>query len=84
MPRWSPFAAAALYTYAGVMHFVKPDFFEAIVPDWFPSAKMANRVSGAAEIAFGLGVLAPRTRRASALGLAALTAARPRERAVVA
>ena len=55
------------------MHFAKPDFFEAIVPDWFPNAKVANQVSGAAEIALGLGMLSPRTRRASALGLVALT-----------
>lgn len=56
------------------MHFAKPDFFEAIVPDWFPNARVANQVSGAAEIALGLGMLSPRTRRASALGLMALTA----------
>ena len=56
------------------MHFAKPDFFEAIVPDWFPNAKVANQVSGAAEIALGLGMLSPRTRRVSAVGLVALTA----------
>jgi uncharacterized membrane protein len=74
MSRWSPFAAAALFTSAGVMHFAKPDFFESIVPEWFPSAKFANQVSGAAEIVLGLGMLSPRTRRASAAGLVALTA----------
>jgi uncharacterized membrane protein len=78
MPRstrsWSPYAAGALFTTAGVLHFARPDFFEAIVPDWFPDARLANRVSGAAEIALGLGMLHPRTRRASASGLAALTA----------
>jgi len=57
------------------MHFAKPDFFESIVPDWFPSAKLANRLSGAAEFALGLGMLAPQTRRVSALGLLALTVA---------
>lgn len=57
------------------MHFAKPDFFEAIVPDWFPNARLANRLSGAAEIAFGVGMLVPPTRRASALGLLALTIA---------
>ncbi len=57
------------------MHFAKPDFFEAIVPDWFPDAELANRASGAAEIALGLGMLSRRTRRASSLGLIALTAA---------
>jgi uncharacterized membrane protein len=71
----SSYAAAALFTSAGVMHFAKPDFFEAIVPDWFPNATLANRLSGAAEIAFGVGMLAPPTRRASALGLLALTVA---------
>lgn len=71
----SPYVAAALFTSAGVMHFAKPDFFEAIVPDWFPSAKLANQLSGAAELALGLGMLAPQTRRVSALGLLALTVA---------
>ena len=71
----STLLAAALFTGAGVMHFAKPDFFEAIVPDWFPDRQLANRASGAAEIALGLGLLAPPTRKASALGLAALTVA---------
>ena len=74
MSRWSPYLAGTFFTSAGVMHFARPDFFEAIVPDWVPSAKAANRVSGAAEIVLGLGMLSPRTRRASALGLFALTA----------
>lgn len=67
-----PFAAAAMFTSAGVAHFTKPDFFEAIVPDWFPNARLTNRISGAAEIALGLGLLVPRMRRLSAYGLIAL------------
>lgn len=54
------------------MHFVRPDFFESVVPDWFPDARLANQVSGAAEIALGVGLLLPSTRRASALGLVTL------------
>ena len=57
------------------MHFARPDFFESIVPEWFPDKRLANYVSGAAEIALGLGLLPARTRRASALGLIALLAA---------
>jgi uncharacterized membrane protein len=75
MSRFSPYVAAGLFTTAGVMHFAKPAFFESIVPDWFPNAKLANQLSGAAEIVLGLGMLAPRTRRVSALGLLALTVA---------
>ncbi len=66
--------ASAFFTGAGVMHFVRPDFFESVVPDWFPDATLANHVSGAAEIALGLGLLPARTRRWSALGLVAVTA----------
>ena len=62
-----------LFTGAGIAHFTKPDFFEAIVPDWFPDASLANRASGFAELAFGLGMFHPRTRKLSALGLFALT-----------
>ena len=43
------------------MHFVRPDFFEAIVPRWFPSPKLANQVSGAAEIILGVGMMPRRT-----------------------
>jgi uncharacterized membrane protein len=75
MPRWSPYAAGALFVSAGVMHFARPDFFESIVPDWLPNPKLANQLSGAAEIALGIGMWVPQTRRASALGLLALTAA---------
>ena len=57
------------------MHFAKPDFFESIVPDWVPDPRLANRISGTAEIALGLGMILPTTRRISALGLLALTAA---------
>ena len=57
------------------MHFVRPDLFEAIVPRWFPSPKVANQTSGAAEIVLGLGMISRRTRPLAARGLLVLTAA---------
>ncbi len=61
---------------AGVNHFVMPHAYERIVP---PSMKDSARtlvaVSGVAEVAGGLGVLLPWTRRAAGLGLIALLAA---------
>lgn len=73
--RPSAIGAGILFSGAGTAHFAKPDFFEAIVPAWFPNATLANRVSGAAELALGLGMFLPRTRKLSALGLFALTIA---------
>jgi uncharacterized membrane protein len=67
---------AAFFIAAGVNHFVNPGFYEAIVP---PSMKQEKRrivqISGVAELAGGLGVLIPSTRRLSGIGLVALLAA---------
>ena len=56
-------ALAGFFTSAGIMHFVIPRTYEAIVPEWIPiSARDAVVWSGAAEIAGGLAVLLPSTR----------------------
>jgi len=56
----------------GVLHFVTPGFFVAIVPAWLPAPLLLVQVSGVAEIAGGLGVLHPATRKWAGLGLVAL------------
>jgi uncharacterized membrane protein len=61
---------------AGVNHFVIPRHYERIVPPGMKGmAKSLVVVSGIAEIAGGLGVLLPWTRRPAGLGLVALLAA---------
>jgi len=55
---------AAFIGGAGVMHFVRPDFFDAIVPEWMPGPKRTTTlVSGAVELTGALLVANPRTRR---------------------
>ena len=63
---------AALFSVAGLMHFIRPDLYVAIVPRWLPNAPLLVLASGVAEIAGGLGVLLPATRRAAGWGLIAL------------
>jgi len=61
---------------AGINHFVNPKFYEPMVPP--PLQKQASPVvviSGVAEIAGGLGVLLPWTRRLSGAALVALLVA---------
>ena len=53
------------FVFAGVMHFVIPDTYEAIVPRDLPRKRELVYASGVAEIAGGLGVMHPRTRRAA-------------------
>jgi uncharacterized membrane protein len=67
---------AAFFLSAGVNHFVNPRFYEAIVPPTLKhDAKRIVQVSGVAELAGGLGVLLPFTRRLAGLALIALLAA---------
>ena len=54
-------ALAALFAFAGTMHFVRPKFFEAIVPPGVP-VREAVVISGAAEIAGAASLLHPATR----------------------
>jgi uncharacterized membrane protein len=57
---------------AGVMHFVMPQFYVRIMPDYLPWHRELVYLSGVAEIACGLGLLVPRLRRAAAWGTIAL------------
>lgn len=67
---------AAFFIGAGVNHFVNPRLYEAIVPPSLQDdAGRIVQASGVAEIAGGLGVLLPFTRRLSGVGLVALLAA---------
>lgn len=60
---------------AGINHFVIPRAYSQIVPPNFGDAERLVAISGVAEVAGGLGVLLPRTRRPAGLGLLALLVA---------
>jgi uncharacterized membrane protein len=57
---------------AGVMHFADPEPFVSIVPAALPAPLALVYISGAAEVAIGLGLQLPTTRRIAAWGLVAL------------
>jgi uncharacterized membrane protein len=57
---------------AGVNHFISPDAYVAMVPSVLPAPRALVYVSGIAEIAGGLGLILPATRRLAAWGLIAL------------
>jgi uncharacterized membrane protein len=67
---------AAFFIAGGVNHFVKPRPYEKIVPPRLKDdARSVVLLSGVAELAGGIGVLLPGTRRLSGVGLIALLAA---------
>lgn len=72
-PTASTLLLAALFCAAGALHFLKPEGFDRIVPPGTPlSPRAATLLSGAAELAGGLGLLHPATRSAARWGLLAL------------
>ena len=55
------------FVFAGIMHFVIPRTYEAIVPPQLPSRRAIVYASGVAEIVGGAGTMHPRTRRLASL-----------------
>ena len=59
----------ALYVTAGLCHFAFTRKYASIMPDYLPAHRELVLISGAAEIAGGIGILIPQTRRAAAWGI---------------
>jgi uncharacterized membrane protein len=66
---------AALFAFAGTMHFIIPASYVRIMPPWVPAHREMVLVSGACEIAGGIGLLVPLLRRVAGIGLIALLVA---------
>jgi uncharacterized membrane protein len=56
----------------GVLHFISPEPFMEIVPDYLPEPRALVLISGFFEVLGGLGLLWSKSRRAAGLGLVAL------------
>jgi uncharacterized membrane protein len=67
--------AAVFYMTAGSLHFLIPDQYMKIMPPYIPWHLAMVYISGAAEVAGGVGLLIPQLRRAAAWGLVALLVA---------
>ncbi len=60
---------------AGANHFVDPDTYLGMMPGFLPAPLALVYLSGIAEIAGGLGLILPQTRRLAAWGIIALLVA---------
>ncbi len=63
---------AGIFTTSGIVHLVKPEVFEPLMPDVVPRHREVIYGSGVAELACAAGLLHPRTRRTAGLASAAL------------
>ncbi|MGJ3240515.1 MAG: DoxX family protein [Anaerolineae bacterium] len=68
-PLW---IVALVFIVAGINHFINPQFYVAIMPQYLPYHLELVYLSGFFEIAGGVGVLIPAIRRLAVWGLIAL------------
>ena len=72
MKRIFLYLLAAGYIGAGINHFVSPDFYLPMMPNYIPWHRFWIYFTGVAEVAGGVGLLLPKFRRAAAWGIIAL------------
>ncbi len=60
---------AFLYLLAGANHFISPESYLPIIPEYIPNHEFINIFAGMAEIILGIGLLIPKTRKISAWGV---------------
>jgi uncharacterized membrane protein len=63
---------AAFYIFAGVMHFVRPDYYMPMMPPYLPWHAALVFLSGVAELVLGVAVLIPSLRNWAAWGIVLL------------
>jgi uncharacterized membrane protein len=69
---WPQRLLSAAFITTGILHFVRTGTYEQIVPDYLPAHHEIVLLSGAAEIAGGVGVAFGRTRAIAGVWLVAL------------
>ncbi|MDB9754866.1 hypothetical protein OAB20_01085 [Winogradskyella sp.] len=62
----------AFYTFAGSYHFINPEFYADLIPDYLPYHSVINYASGLLEISLALGVALPKTRLVAVKGIIVL------------
>lgn len=71
---WHLYLMAAIYVFAGIMHFIKPKMYMRIMPKYLPNHKLLVLLSGLAEILLGLGLCFDETRTLAIYGIIAMLA----------
>ena len=71
----SPYLLAGVLAGAGVLHLVRPEVFDPLIPPFLPAPRVWTYASGVAELVCAAAVAVPRTRRLGGLASAALLVA---------
>ncbi|TBV27553.1 MULTISPECIES: DoxX family protein [Flavobacteriaceae] len=69
---WHLYLMAAIYVFAGFMHFIKPKMYMRIMPRYLPNHKLLVLLSGIAEIALGIALCIPVLKTTAIYGIIAM------------
>ena len=70
MMKISLYLQSFFYIFAGLNHFINPEFYSPLIPEYLQDfSKFINVFAGAIEIAFGVALIFPGLRKAAVLGI---------------
>ncbi|MGB3151985.1 MAG: hypothetical protein WBB27_15110 [Maribacter sp.] len=69
---WHLYLMAAMYVFAGIMHFIKPKAYLRIMPRYLPSHRTLVFLSGVAEMILGIGICFSFSKNFSIYGIIAM------------
>ena len=72
LKKTATFLLGIFFILAGINHFVMPEFYYPLIPDYLPFPVLINYSAGIIEVLLGLGVLINRSRYFAALGIVVL------------
>ncbi|GAB5464810.1 MAG: DoxX family protein [Candidatus Kapaibacteriales bacterium] len=55
------------YSLAGILHFIMPEFYHGLIPDWLPAHGVINIMAGISEVILGVWLLSGKLPRLSAM-----------------
>ena len=74
MTPWHLYLMAGMYIIAGLMHFIRPKVYGAIMPAYIPAKRTMVFLSGVAEVVLGIALLFTQTRTLAIWGIIAMLA----------
>ena len=63
LPKIAVWLLGIFFILGGANHFINPDFYSPLIPDYIPYHSLLNYASGAGEVLAGIAVLIPSTRK---------------------
>jgi uncharacterized membrane protein len=69
MPKVFRLLLIGFYLVAGINHFINPEFYFGLIPQYLPFPVLINYASGVLEVILGIGVGIPKWRKVSVYGI---------------